>query len=163
MANLSNLVPSARTANYGPFIPEDLRLSVPMQTEKPKLDNLIAHDSRISREEPQGFFCGSPVYTLDTLGMDVDALVDVKRIVDMQIDTSNTAEVLPGESICGDNIVRRTTTAESKGEAFYAQLEGNIVNGKKVPLEIAREAAKQGAMVTWFKDYAFVHEEEACA
>ena len=163
MAKLSNLVASARTANYGPFVPADLRLSVPLETAKPRLDNLIAHDSRRNRNEPLGFFCGSPVFALDKRGMDVDALVDVKRIVDMQIDAPNTAEVLPGETICADNIIRRTTTAEHRGDAFYAQLEENIVDGKLVSTEEARQASQQGAMVTWFKDHAVIHEEAVCA
>ena len=162
MANLSSLVATARTANYGPFVPADLRLSVPLETTKPKLDNLIAHDSRVDRREPQGFFCGSPVFLLDKRGMDVDALVDAKRLVDMQLVYPNTAEVLPGESICDDNVVRRTTTAEHRGDAFYEQLEENIVEGNSVSLEAARLAAREGAMVTWFKDHAIVHEEVAC-
>lgn len=162
MAKLSNLVASARTANYGPFVPADLRLSVPLETAKPRLDNLVAHDSRVDRREPQGYFCGSPVFTLDKRGMDVDVLVDVKRTVDFELAPTFTAEVLPGESICDDNIIRRTTTAESRGDAFYAQLEGNVENGKKVSLGVARLAASDGKMVTWFKDYALVHEETAC-
>src|SRR5271169_2989551 len=49
----------------------------------------------------------------------------------------NSAEVLPGEEICNDSIVRRSTTAEAMGEAAFqaAQL---AQPGRKVTIEEAR-------------------------
>ena len=174
---------------YGPFLPWHLlppssTPAVTFEVDSPKLLINELHNAYINREAAEGWFCGSPVYRADMLGMEVDreqeltALCGPARpymdsylspnepgygVILFSTHDSVPAEVLPGETICADNIIRRTTTAEHRGDSFYAQLEENIVDGKLVSTEEARQASQQGAMVTWFKDHAIVHEEVACA
>ena len=80
----------------------------------PKLDILFAHHSRIG--EAVGTFCGSPIVKLDELGMEVDRQRDAVNIIANSSGTSIPAEVMPGEMICADNVIRRTTTREVTGE-----------------------------------------------
>jgi hypothetical protein len=59
--------------------------------------------------------------------LELDVAVDAMKIVERNkamgcSDIPNTAEVLPGQVICADNIIRRETTAEAKGyDTFKAQ------------------------------------------
>jgi hypothetical protein len=165
MGSLSSLPPSQRYQNYGPFVVTPRYIALPFET--PRLDNLVAHDSRVNHSDVTGFFCGSPVITMDEEGMDADVIAAVYVNVALGkaqraegLD-SIPAEVLPGEEICADNIIRRSTTAEAIGEAFYAQLETNVVNGGRVTLEDAKSLSDEGAMLTWFGTYAVLHGEEA--
>src|SRR5208282_3558556 len=74
----------------------------------------------------------------------------------------NSAEVLPGEEICNDSIVRRSTTAEAMGETAFqaAQL---AQPGRKVTIEEARILMSAGANVMWRpngENYALVLDGE---
>ena len=87
-----------------------------------KRDVNYTHSKNIG--EQIGSFCDVPIVELDTFEMDVDASLETQRAVQSCkamgcSDTPNTAEVLPGEVICVDNIVRRTTTAEYIGYDKY--------------------------------------------
>jgi len=73
-----------------------------------------------------GSFCDVPIVELDTFEMDVDVAVDSQRTLLLNramncSDIPNTAEVLPGEVICADNIIRRITTAEAQGYDAYME------------------------------------------
>jgi hypothetical protein len=127
----------------------------------PKLDILFAHHSRTG--EAIGTFCGSPVVTLDELGMEVDQVRDtVNRIVSSS-GTSIPAEIMPGEMRCADGIIRRTTTREVTGEQHAiltdplakwhpkGQDDGEAVPEERLCVSIAdaRVASEEGKIVTW--------------
>jgi hypothetical protein len=81
-------------------------------------------------------------------------------------ESPNVAEVLPGEEICADNIIRRTTTAEAQGDAYYKQ-EKAEENTQKISIAEAQVHYEAGALLTWRPDrvtnklseYALLHEE----
>lgn len=165
MGSLSSLPATQRSYNYGPFVVPTRYIALPFKA--PRIDNLVAHDSRIDRESV-GTFCGSPIFSMDEKGMDADVLAAV--YVNVKVGkkqreeglVGTTAEILPGEELCTDNIIRRSTTAEAIGyDAFYAQQREKVVNAKEVTLAQARKAAKAGAMITWLQNTALIHQEEA--
>jgi len=82
----------------------------------PKLDILFAHQDRVLRDDVAGYFCGQPIVGLDELGMEVDQMRDTINRIASSSGTSIPAEVMPGEMICADNVIRRTTTREVTGE-----------------------------------------------
>ena len=70
--------------------------------------------------EQVGNFCDVPILTYDNFELELDVESDTQKTVLQNkamgcSDVPNTAEVLPGQVICADNIVRRTTTAEAIG------------------------------------------------
>jgi hypothetical protein len=76
-----------------------------------------------------------------------------------------SAEILPGEELCKDNIIRRTSTVETRGNEYYKQ-EHNEDNTKRVSIAEARIASDAGAVVYWRPnrvvgegEYALVVEE----
>jgi hypothetical protein len=76
--------------------------------------------------EQVGNFCDVPILTYDNFELEVDVAVDSMRTVEGNkamgcSDIPNTAEVLPGQIICADNIVRRTTTAEAVGYDIFKE------------------------------------------
>ena len=82
----------------------------------PKLDILFAHQDRVLRDDVAGYFCGQPIVGLDELDMEVDQMRDTINRIASSSGTSIPAEVMPGEMICADNVIRRTTTREVTGE-----------------------------------------------
>lgn len=74
--------------------------------------------------EQIGSFCGVPILTFNNFDLELDVALDSQRTVLSNkamgcSDIPNTAEILPGEVLCSDNIVRRITTAEAVGyDAF---------------------------------------------
>ena len=132
-----------------------------------KLDNNIAHDSRVNRDKPVGAFCDVPIVTLDKLGMDADVLLDLHMRLRFSSGTSIPAEVMPGESICEDHIIRRTTTAEAIGEDYYLSQELTEANTQRVPIDAARSLSKAGLLISWRPnrdtnpqtEYALTHAE----
>ena len=77
--------------------------------------------------ESIGEFCGVPIRTYNNFDLELDVALDVQRTVLRNqamgcSDTPNTAEILPGEVLCSDNIIRRVTTTEATGyDAFKEQ------------------------------------------
>ena len=75
--------------------------------------------------EQVGNFCDVPILTYDNFELEVDVAVDSMRTVECLkasgIDYPNTAEVLPGQMICADNIVRRMTAAEAIGYDIFKE------------------------------------------
>jgi hypothetical protein len=130
----------------------------------PKLDITYAHSSRVG--SAVGSFCGSPIVELDEIGMEVDVENELQSVIKNSTGTSIAAEVLPGEEICTDNIIRRTTTAEAQGDAYYKQ-EKAEENTQKISIAEAQVHYEAGALLTWRPDrvtnklseYALLHEE----
>jgi hypothetical protein len=58
----------------------------------------------------------------------------------------NTAEVMPGEVICPDNIVRRETAAEKQ---FNIAPSVEQAQGVRVTVEEAKGLSDQGACIIW--------------
>jgi hypothetical protein len=73
-----------------------------------------------------GNFCDVPILTYDNFELELDVAVDVQKTVLGNkamgcSDIPNTAEVLPGQVICADNIVRRVTAAEAIGYDIFKE------------------------------------------
>jgi hypothetical protein len=96
----------------------------------PKLDNLIAHEARVQRDNVVGEFCHIPIVTLDKLGMDVDAAVDQSIRLKNSSGVSIPIDLLPGEKVCKDNIARR---ADMDASTTTVLCDANLVD-KKVHL-----------------------------
>lgn len=133
-----------------------------------KLD-IICVNSKNVGEKVIGHFCGSPIRELYMREVELDDLVDVNRTIEANRKTPSTftADLLPGEIVCTDGIVRRDTTSEAVGyDEFHAyeQPEGT----RRVTIAEGREFAKQGLNITFRPDrvvgqeeFAIVHEEVA--
>ena len=82
-----------------------------------RLDTLVAKPEHLfpTNNTP---FCGSPIYGMDTLAMEDAHSRDIENRVceNRRTPVENRAEVMPGEIICPDNIIRRTTTREVTGK-----------------------------------------------
>ena len=68
--------------------------------------------------EQVGEFCGTPIRLYDPFDLELDDALDVQnvRLRNQAMgcsDSPSTAEVLPGEVVCPDNIIRRKTTVEA--------------------------------------------------
>ena len=134
-----------------------------------KLDISHTHNKNVEyNQEPTGYFCGSPIRQMYTREMELDQIVDTDRTIEINRNTppALAVEILPGELICDDRIVRRSTTSEALGTEFYNYEVPTAA--RKVPLEIARKLMDEGAMITWrpnrvvsaTEEFAIVHEEE---
>lgn len=134
-----------------------------------KLDNLIARAEHLFPTTlPK--FCGLPIYGLDAEAAEADLIVEEVRLtVKNSTGQSIPAEVLPGEEICADNIIRRTTTTEAIGYDNYYNQAYAEKDAKHVSIGVARLEAAAGKLITWRPDgistsgteYALVHEEVA--
>ena len=76
--------------------------------------------------ESIGEFCGVPIRTYNNFDLELDVALDVQRTVLRNqamgcSDTPNTAEILPGEVLCADNLIRRETASEVAGKGRYAE------------------------------------------
>jgi len=98
-------------------------------------------------EDVVGSFCGQRIVTIDALGADADEVADLHLRLMASSGTSFPAEVLPGEEVCADGIIRRTTTAEAVGYDTYHNQEQIETGQKRVSIADARKAAKDGAVV----------------
>jgi hypothetical protein len=70
--------------------------------------------------EAVGSFCGVPINSYNTFDLELDVALEAQRTVLRNqamgcSDAPSTAEILPGEMLCADNIIRRVTTAEAAG------------------------------------------------
>ena len=61
----------------------------------------------------------------------------------------NRAEVMPGEVICSDNIIRRETAAEKQ---FNTSTTVAQEQGKRVTIEEAHKLSEEGACIIWRPD-----------
>jgi hypothetical protein len=80
-------------------------------------DMNYSHSKNIAEEV--GEFCGVSIYRYSRFDLELDQALETQRTVLSNqasgIEFPNTAEILPGEVLCGDNVVRRVTTAEAVG------------------------------------------------
>jgi hypothetical protein len=134
-----------------------------------KLDNLIAREEHLFPTNLPSF-CGVPIQGIDEEQAEVDlVLEEVRLTVKNSTGKSIPAEVLPGEEICKDNIIRRSTTAEAVGYDTYYNQEYTERNTKRVSIGVARLESLAGKLVSWRPngmtssggEYALVHEEVA--
>ena len=164
---------SANPYNGGPFLPwhstpPSATPALSFAVSSPKLDILFAHQDRVLRDDVAGYFCGQPIVGLDELDMEVDQMRDTINRIASSSGTSIPAEVMPGEMICADNVIRRTTTREVTGEQHSILTDrlakwcpkGQDVDDAGEPIESpvellcvnideARQASKEGKIVKW--------------
>lgn len=132
-----------------------------------QLDPLYLHNDDVS-EASIGEFYGTKIRSVDPDVAEERALLETLEIVEQNKAfgiSPSYLEVLPGEAICEDAIVRRTTTAEAQGEVFYDyELPPST---HKASIEDAKKLSDEGHMVTWRPDravnketeFAIIHEE----
>ena len=85
--------------------------------------------------EAVGSFCGVPINSYDTFDLELDVALDSQSIILRNramgcSDIPSTAEILPGEVLCADNIIRRETTTEATGKGMYT--EGTAYGSEKL-------------------------------
>ena len=118
-----------------------------------KLDVLFAKEEHLfSINSPE--FCGSPILGIDSLAVKDAANRFIEEAVRLGKNnpSPNTAEVLPGEEICPDNVIRRSTTAEVMGDAYYNR-EFEEKDATVVSIEVARLESGDGKMIMWRPDH----------
>ena len=97
-----------------------------------------------------GTFNGNPVRSWDPQDSRARDIVFARERIKHSIGQGIPAEVLPGEVICTDGVVRRDTTAEFIGASYYAQ---NVEEqGRRVSIEEARELSAGDANIIWRPD-----------
>lgn len=132
-----------------------------------KLDNNIAHDSRVQRDNVGGYFCGIPVVTLDEVSVGTDIRDELRIRLGANTGKSIPAEVLPGEEICADNIIRRSTTTEVIGYDTYHNQVAIEAGTERGGINVARLASLAGKLITWrpnrdvnpATEFALIHQE----
>ena len=118
-----------------------------------KLDVLFAKEEHLfSINSPE--FCGSPILGIDSLAVKDAANRFIEEAVRLGKNnpSPNTAEVLPGEEICPDNVIRRSTTAEVMGDTYYNR-EFEEKDATVVSIEVARLESGDGKMIMWRPDH----------
>src|ERR1035437_4594511 len=96
-----------------------------------RIDELVAHFDDIG--EVVGEFHGTPIRTLASIDAEVRETQDAQFRARMSLGTASAPiELLPGEVVT-DNTIRRSTSAEVVGEAFYKR-DTLLENGNKVPI-----------------------------
>jgi hypothetical protein len=76
--------------------------------------------------EAVGSFCELPIRSYDNFALELDVALDSQSTILRNramgcSDIPNTAEILPGEVLCADNIIRRETAAETIGYDAYKE------------------------------------------
>jgi hypothetical protein len=120
-----------------------------------KLDSLVIHADDIG--DVVGKFYDSEVRETNLLTVELREISDAQLSARIALGSqSANIELLPGETIVGCRI-RRVTSSEAIGEAFYAK---DVPEGRQIPLnEVPNE---NGTLVTWRpnnSDFAVLHEE----
>jgi hypothetical protein len=137
-----------------------------------KLDSLYTHSKNVGTEK-LGEFCGSPIVSLNEKEIDIDRAIDLDRtrLSNSLFPSAETDFVilLPGEVVCEDGVIRRSTSAEAVGyDEFHAFKVP--ADTKKVSIADARLASLAGELVTWRpnrvtgqEEFALIHTQEAAA
>ncbi len=127
-----------------------------------RVDDLVAHEADIYGVV--GEFYGTPIREMNMLAHELREQDDTQQRVRNSFgieDATPDVELLPGEVVHG-NIIRRDTTAEFVGEAFY---EKEIPDGRQIPLhEGLVQNQNKGTLITWRpgnQNIAVLHEEVA--
>ncbi len=122
-----------------------------------KSDTLVLHEADLG--EIVGDFYGTPIRSLYSLAPELRQLDDAQIRARAGLGTEPVpTEIMAGEVAKG-NLIRRETTAEVIGEAFYT---GEIPEGRQVPVNSFGPFMRPGALVTWRPnnlDIAVIHEE----
>ena len=139
---------------HGPFlpwhsVPPSAIPAVTFGIDSPKIDVISVHSDRVQRDKVFGSFCGEPIVGLDDLSIEVDEARYLQSRVDSSSGQSIPAEVLPGEEICSDGIIRRSTTAEAIGYDVYHNQEAIEANAERISIAAAREASRNGRLILW--------------
>ena len=128
-----------------------------------RLDTLVARPEHIFLTDKPSF-CGSPIYGMDELAMEDAVNRDIENRVreNQRSPVENQAEVMAGETICNDNIIRRETAREVTGKnsvlnlCALAMWSPKGIDEEAVPVELlcvnidgARQASKDGKIVMW--------------
>lgn len=128
-----------------------------------RLDTLVARPEHIFLTNNAGF-CGSPIYGMDTLAMEDSHNRDIEARVreNQRTPVDNRAEVMAGETICADSIIRRETAREVTGKnsalnlCALAMWSPKGIDEEAAPVELlcaniedARQASRDGKIVTW--------------
>src|ERR1700685_2461414 len=117
-----------------------------------KLDTTTVHNDRVATVV--GDFNGTPVYSMDIAEVDFDAARESRRAVraaQNQAEPSvSTAELNAGEAVCPDNVIRRGTTLEVRGDEYYNAVK-DPENTQRISIAEARivDYATPGTLVTW--------------
>jgi hypothetical protein len=114
--------------------------------------------------EAVGSFCELPIRSYDNFALELDVALDVQRTVLRNqamgcSDIPTTAEILPGEVLCADNIIRRTTTAEAVGYDTYMEK-------RPTTMLIGASGLVRNDNDEWVKEYSGKEQstpEELCA
>ena len=98
-----------------------------------KMDVNYSHSKNIG--EPVGDFCGIPTLSYNELDLELDAAIDAQKTILRNRamgcnDAPSTAEILPGEMLCTDNLIRRETASEVTGHGKYSA--GNAYGSEKL-------------------------------
>jgi len=104
--------------------------------------------------EVVGHFHGEPIRAWDPTNSkrrDNDRLAsDLAMRQALKLNDANHAEVLPGQILCPDSIIRRVTTLEAMGEDAFFTLHSR---GKRITIEEATQLLKdKTANITWRPD-----------
>ena len=89
-----------------------------------RTDVNYSHSKNIG--EAVGSFCELPIRSYDNFDLELDVAIDSQNILLRNramgcSDIPNTAEIMPGEVLCADNVIRRVTTAEAVGYDTYKE------------------------------------------
>lgn len=131
-----------------------------------QLDQITLHSGDIS-DAIIGVFCGTPVRTVD-FNLSEDLALELAQDIIIANKAAGESpsylEVLPGEEVCADGIIRRTTSAEARGEVFYNyELPPDVF---KVSVSEAQKLSDRKT-ITWRpnrvvnqeQEFAIIHEE----
>jgi 1,6-anhydro-N-acetylmuramate kinase len=116
-----------------------------------KLDTTTVHNDRVATVV--GDFNGTPVYSMDIAEVDFDAARESRRAVlaaQNQAEPSvSTAELNAGEAVCPDNVIRRGTTLEVRGDEYYNAVK-DPENTQRISIGEARTfLGTEGVTMTW--------------
>jgi hypothetical protein len=116
-----------------------------------KLDTTTVHNDRVAIVV--GDFNGTPVYSMDIAEVDFDAARESRRAVlaaqNQSEPSVSTVGLMAGEAICPDNVIRRGTTLEVRGDDYY-----NAVKDPEHTVRIHIAEARtflgtEGVTMTW--------------
>ena len=125
------------------------------------MDALNVNESAIGTQV--GSFYGSPIYSYIPEASEAQATAEARRQAALSrvLGDGVSPELLPGEVVCTDGIIRRTTTAEHQGPTYddFKAPEDAI----KLSLEDAKKRTEEGAFIHWRprnEEYALLYTDQ---
>lgn len=91
-----------------------------------------------------GMFHGVPVRSYNPIAVEDREILDTKIRVRTNSKVESSIEILPGEVICKDNMVRRDTAAA----AMFTKPSTHL-QGRRVSINVARLLSLAGAYILW--------------